>query len=243
MSSFKKFQTAVQEEAFAVLKNGAAKIESFQAECATHFAYPTLSKATEEFASVGAAATNPKMTACVSSTLDVMDAVGKDLQLIETFLNMHIPKMEDGNNFGVTVQLALLKQISDTQEALGKNIESLSGYAASRADVLDKLSLPSSSSTTTKSSSSTTTDGKKEDKSSESTEEKQTAGNPSSVSHTARLGALVTVDSLYYSKAQRAALSAIASYMAVLDFLEKNQEKLKQPKGSAGSRSAYSGMY
>jgi len=243
LANEQKFQTSSKEEALSVLKNGVAKIESFQALCTSAFAYPSMSSASQEFASMSVEASNVKVNASVSTAMDLMDAVSKDLQAVENFLHLHIPKMEDGNNFGVTVQLALLKQIADLQEAIGKNTETLSGYAGSRADALDKLKLPSASTTTTKSTSSTTTDDKTEKKTSESKEEKLVDGNPTSIAHAARLSALVSVDGLYYSKALRAAQSTLGMYVAVLDFFDKNQDKLTQPKGSAGARSAYSGMY
>jgi hypothetical protein len=122
--------------------------------------------------------------------------------------------MEDGNNFGVSVQLSMLKELSDMQDAAGKAIDDLSGYANAHAESLSKLNLPSTSSSVTKSSSSTTTDGKKEEKNSESTEEKSSSSASSGPGFESRVAALVATDTLYYSKAQRAFQSIMTLYMA-----------------------------
>ena len=186
--------------------------------------------------------TNPAALKAVSATLDALATISTDVQQVATFINLHIPKMEDGNNFGVTVQLSLLKQISDLLEAIVKMRDDLSQYPASRAEALEKLKLPSSSSTTTKSTSSTTTDGKKEEKSSESTENKETVEDTSGPAYTCRIMALVSVDTLYYTKAQTAFSTTMSSYLSLLDFMDKNREKIEKPKGSGGSHSGYSSM-
>merc|ERR1719263_333365 len=157
---------------------------------------------------------------------------------METFLRLHIPKMEDGNNFGVTVQLALLKEISDLQQANAKSLDDLSGYAGARAEALEKMKLPSIGVTATKSTSVATTDGKKEGKISESTEEKKSSSDDTGPAASARKSALVAIDTLYYSKSQR----CFESFMTTLDFLDKNKEKLEKPKGG-GSGGGYSSMY
>ena len=123
--------------------------------------------------------------------------------------------MEDGNNFGVTVQLAFLKQLYDLQEIASSKIDELSSYSEKRADALDKLKLPSTSLSVTKSSSQSDTDGKKEVKSSESTEEKKTSNDSTGPAFQTRVAALVATDTLYYSKAQRSFQSVMTLYMAV----------------------------
>ena len=141
------------------------------------------------------------------------------------------------------MQLTALKLLSDMQEMTGKQIDDLSAYASARADVLDKLSLPSSSSSVTKSTSLSTTDGKDEKKTSEATEEKSTTTDTSGPGHAARLAALAAVDTLYYSKAQRAYQTTMMVYVGAMDFLDKNKEKLEKPKGQGGSHSGFASMY
>jgi urease gamma subunit len=136
-----------------------------------------------------------------------------------------------------------LKEITDLQEKAKSRIEELAGYANARADALEKLKLPSASSSVTKSVSTGTTDGKKEDKTSESTEDKTTTNDSSGVAYASRVAALIACDVLYYAKAQRAFQSIMTAYAGMLDFLDKNQEKLERPKGSGGSHSGFASMY
>jgi hypothetical protein len=224
-----------------VLEGGVPKIDSLEAAYAGSFPYSSLSVASASFSSLDVtAASNEKASHAVATSLDAISSISQDVQTLETFLHLHIPNMEDGGNFGVTVQLTLLKQMSDLQEAASKSMEDLSGYAGSRADALEKLKLPSASTSLTKTTSLTTTDGKKEEKTSESTEDKNTT-NETGAAYASRVAGLVAVDTLYYVKAQRAFQSVLTLYLSVLDFMDKNKTKLEKPRGSHGSRPM--GMY
>jgi len=226
-----------------VLDTSIAKLDSMETSFAAAFPHSSLSAASSDFGGSATGASNDKVSKCVSLAMDALAAMSQDAQTLENFLHLHIPKMEDGNNFGVTVQLASLKQLSDVQEAVTKQVDSLAGYAAARADALEKLKLPSSSKSVTKSNSLTTTDGKKEEKVSESTEEKSTENENSGPVYEGRVAAVVALDTLYYSKAQRAIQSVMTLYIASLDFMNKNMDKLEMPKGSGGSYSGFSSMY
>ena len=229
-----------------ILKGSVETLDALESAYAENFPYPSLSAASSDFAATldVKSSTNAKASKAVTITLDAIDAMSQDLQTIETFIQLHIPKMEDGNNFGVTVQLALAKQISDLQELSKKSIEELAGYNGARADAVEKLKLPSTSTSVTKSTSTGTTDGKKEDKTSEATEEKTTTNDgPGNSAYDSRVAALVSVDMLYYAKAKRAYQACMTMYVATLDFLDKNKEKLEKPKGSGGSHSGFSSMY
>jgi hypothetical protein len=220
-----------------------AKLDSLETAFAGAFPYPSLSAASADFSGSVTMASNDKVSKGVSLALDSLSSMSQDAQTMENFLHLHIPKMEDGNNFGVTVQLSLLKELSDVQEAITKHIDSLAGYANARADALDKLKLPSSSKSVTKSSSVTTTDGTKEDKVSDSTEEKSSENETSGPGYESRVAAVVAVDTLYYSKAQRALQSVMTLFIASLDFMNKNMDKLEMPKGSGGSHQGFHSMY
>ena len=229
-----------------ILDDGVSILDSLEEAYVTNFPYPSLSAASADFTATldVTSATNGKALKAVTTTLDAIDSMSQDAQTLETFVHLHIPQMEDGGNFGVSIQLALVKQISDLQEATKKSIEDLAGYAGARADAIDKLKLPSASSSITKSTSTSTTDGKKEDKTSESTEEKTTTNDgPGTSGYDSRVAALVAVDMLYYAKAKRAYQSTMTLYVATLDFLDKNKEKLTKPKGNEGSSRGYSSMY
>jgi len=252
MSLLKKYQSSSKDTAMKVLEDAVGKLEALEASFATAFPYSGVSAASKDFASDSSSliqsAVNPKVETSLQTALDGVSAISQDVTAISTFIHLHIPKMEDGNNFGVSVQLSLAKLLDDLQDKASAKLEELTGYAAARADALEKLkySYPSpTSKSVTKSTSTTTTDGKPEEKVSESTEEKSstTTLESPSVTEQARIAAVVAVDTLYYSKAQRALQSIMVLYMAILDFMDKNKEKLEKPKGSGGSHSGYHSMY
>jgi hypothetical protein len=227
-----------------VLEDGVGKIESLEAAFAECFPYTSLSAASADFSSLDVAADkNEKVAKAVTLVLDAITSMTQDSQTLATFLHLHIPKMEDGNNFGVTVQLSLLKDLSDLQEAITKGVDDISGYHGVRAEALSKLSLPSGSGSVTKSTFVTITDGKQEDKTCEAKEEKNSTSDATGPVYAARVSALVAVDTLYYAKAQRIFQSNFTLYLAALDFLDKNKDKLEMPKGAGGARSSYHSMY
>merc|ERR1712070_604230 len=104
--------------------------------------------------------------------------------------------------------------------------EALLGYETARANALEKLNLPSSTSSVTKSTSATTTDGKKEEKESESREEKQSSSSSSGPAYESRVKAVVAVDTLYYAKSNGILSQTIISLIGVMDFLDKNKERV-----------------
>mmetsp|Transcript_3370 Transcript_3370/g.7727 ORF Transcript_3370/g.7727 Transcript_3370/m.7727 type:complete len:245 (+) Transcript_3370:104-838(+) len=244
MTLLEQYNKSSKDKATKILDGAIAKLQGMEATFATCFPHATLSSASAEFKKLNVeSGSNEPVSKAVSMTIDEISAVSQDVRALEVFLNLHIPKMEDGNNFGVSVQLSMLKQLSEIQEAAGKAIDELSGYSNARAESLSKLNLPSVSSSVTKSTSSSTTDGKKEEKSSESKEEKKSSSDMTGPTFESRVAALIATDTQYYSKAQRAFQATMSTYMAVLDFMDKNKEKLEKPKGSGGSHSGYQSMY
>eukprot|EP00980_Cylindrotheca_fusiformis_P026139 scaffold15472_cov117-Cylindrotheca_fusiformis.AAC.3 len=271
MTLLEKYSKSSKDNAKKILDGAVPKLEKMEATFAQCFPYPSLSAASADFkANSVESGANEKVSNVVAVTMDEISALSQDARALELYLNMHIPKMEDGNNFGVTVQLNALKELKEMQEAAGKALDDLSGYANARAESLSKLNLPSTSSSVTQSTSTTTTDGKKEEKSSQTTEEKQSSSPTSGPMFDSRVAALIATDTLYYSKAQRAFLAVMAAYMASyvfrlnrdpvmllllfsplrlplgllrLDYMDKNKEKLEKPKGSGGSHSGFHSMY
>eukprot|EP00934_Nitzschia_sp_Nitz4_P001264 Nitzschia sp. Nitz4//scaffold23_size168460//122133//123035//NITZ4_002238-RA/size168460-processed-gene-0.232-mRNA-1//1//CDS//3329543692//1264//frame0 len=239
MSLLKKYQKASKQSAKQVLETACTQLDAMDKSYTETFTYPSLSAASVAFGPAATLSSNEAVAKGVAVTLDVLSTLSLQVQTIEQFLHLHIPQMEDGNNFGVTIQLALLKQLSEFQEAVAKHIDTLAGYASARADALEKLKLPSVSKSVTKSTSVTTTDGKQEDKTAESTEEKATESDTTGPAYASRVQAVVAVDVLYYSKAQRAFQSSLSLFLAALDCMDKNQDKLEKPKGSGGFTSMY----
>jgi len=145
--------------------------------------------------------------------------------------------MEDGNNFGVTVQMTVAKFLKETREELSKKLESIPAYFSSRADAVDKLGLPKTSSSNTKVETSTESKGGKdgdETKSSVTTtkEEKESNGAKTDAHRTK---AVLAIDVQCYADLFATINLLLTDYVTVLDNIEKNEDKLKAPKGSGGS--------
>merc|ERR1712187_1050937 len=68
------------------------------------------------------------------------------------------------------------------------------------------------------------------------TETKETPG------HLYRKKAVIECDVLYFAKARSLFQVALTGYLGILDFMDKNKEKIEKPKGSQGT-GGYTGMY
>lgn len=235
MSLFKKFKDDSETQAMELLGSSVARVEEMQKLYSTIFPYNKLSEASIDFKASATAAVNEKVALAVTATLDQVSEHSILLSKLDHFIILHVPKIEDGGNFGVGVQLDLVKKLGELVESANKSTEALLGYESARAEALSKLNLPSLSTSVTKSTSATTTDGTKEEKSSESKEEKQSASASTGPAYESRVASVVAVDTLYYSKARGILSQTIISLVAVMDFIDKNKEKLIEPKGKSGS--------
>jgi Proteasome activator pa28 beta subunit len=243
-----------------VQSKGLETAQSLQTAYAEQFGvHPNLTAVAAQYAKTGSTLTdkNAALSTTLSITVDAVDTVLTQLGCMEQYITLTIPKMEDGNNFGVTVQLAALKHINDTQDKLIKQLEELLKYSAARADVLEKCkSLSPNESktvvTTASESQGTSTGPNKETKvqetvpSSDNKTSTATTTTVSTVMSSPELGfrtqAITDLDIMYYSKAKVIMQTCLTGYLAALDFLQKNSDKLAAPKGTSGT-TAYHSMY
>lgn len=143
---------------------------------------------------------------------------------------------QDGNNFGVTVQMMFNKLLKEEREKMEKALGETSKYYSSRADAIDKFShLPKLSVTETKSTSKSSATGGKDgdenkDSTSTSTEEKTSTSDGGKV-NMHRVKALAALDAQTYADLVGALQSMIDGYVVILDNLEKNWDKLESPRG------------
>lgn len=217
------------------LKNNALSfLEELDKAYAQHFSVTKLSDVTASFASQNLVKQNPVVISALSASTDAVSQALDDLGILEDYITLHIPQMEDGNNFGVTVQLSALKELKDSSEALNKLLDEMSKYYSSRADAMDKLQLPNE---TVSQSTKEENDGK-EAKTTTTKETKSSSGT----AEFHRTQAVYAVDTLYYSTAKKAFRAVKSTYVANVDFLLKNQDKLEAPKGESGG-SNFSSMY
>ncbi|CAB9517070.1 proteasome (prosome, macropain) activator subunit [Seminavis robusta] len=248
MSTLSAIQKAAKKQADSITDGAVKTVESMDASYQSLFPFKTLSEATASFSAGDVAKPNEALAKAVSAAQEAVDSTVTACLTMERYILLTIPQMEDGGNFGVTVQLAGLKMVKDDREKLEKMLEDLSKYASSRADALEKLKLPSSS----KSKTTTSTTANNETKGGEkpgatsstgsNTEEKTVETENQLADAPFRQQAVWQVDALYYSKARNAFMSAMTCFMTAADFLDKNKGKIAAPKGSSGGR-GFSSMY
>jgi len=229
-------------DAKAIMKSGASTLESLTSSLAAlpYTGNNSLSQAESAFVAKLAAgdveAANDAVDAAYTVTRDALAMGSQHTRVLERFVTLHVPQMEDGNNFGVTVQLMFSKLLSDEREKMDKAISNTSKYYASRADAIDKFShLPTSSVTQSKSTSTSSAKGGKDgdenkDSSSSSTEEKISTSDGGKI-NIHRVKALAALDAQYYIDLVSALQSMTDGYFVILDNLQKNWDKLENPRG------------
>jgi hypothetical protein len=241
MSTISSFKAKSVEATDAILKSGPDTIAAIESVIATNFPHGADLTAVEaamktDLEANGLDAANTLLSSTIPATRDLLSLAISNIQTFERFIALHIPKMEDGNNFGVTVQMTVAKFLKETREELTKKLESIPSYYSSRADAVDKLGLPKTSSSQTKMESTTdSTGGKDGDESKTSTtvtkEEKESNGSKTDVH---RSKAVLAIDVQCYASLFATINLLLTDYVTVLDNVEKNEEKLKAPKGSGG---------
>jgi hypothetical protein len=199
-----------------------------------HFSSTSISAIQTDYSEKNYLTQNPALLAALAVTEDALAAVLRDFCVLEQYLTLAIPKVEDGNNFGVTIQLQALKQVQDATEALNKELDALPKYFTARADAMDKLGLP------TKSSSESTKVETGDETKTTTTKEESTKAGGEPTYH--RVQAVYAVDAQYYASCQKAFRAVMTAYLASIDFLLKNQSKIEAPKGNDGG-TGFASMY
>merc|ERR1711871_1788435 len=134
-----------------------------------------------------------------------VNALGK----LELFIGLSTPTIEDGGNFGVSVQAEVKKNLSEYRAAVKAS---------------------TSKTTRSESKSDETKDGTKETKasassSSEEVSSSKAAPSPDAIAH------LVTLDVDMYFKLQQQCAGALEIYLIASDLVEKNRVKTFAPRG------------
>jgi len=244
----KTIQTGIKEDALKVVNEGVAALVEYSAKYDGLFGGDGTKSFSEIQSSLDFAAESPEIVVnAITTTSDVVSSVISKLNLFERFLLLSIPKMEDGNNFGVTIQLAALKQIKDDRKALK---DALYGdvlkYYSTRGDLIEKCKLPSTSSSKTTTTVGSDVKSFKEDSSGKTEtstgETKTTESSSTTPEQKLRQQAVVVCDVTHYEKCKSTLFDAITCYAAAVDFIDKNKEKLEKPKGSQGT-GHFSSMY
>lgn len=225
-------------------------VAQMQGTYATNFPTQPVSSVLKSFQDESMLLQNESCSNAIGAALDAADYVLTTAASMEQYVQLTIPKTEDGGNFGVSIQLGAIKVMHDHSAKIEKVAEELYGYASARADALEKCKFPSKTitkSTTESSSNSTGKNAEKGDTSStsqgQSTEQKATETSSEVKEAALRRQAVAAVDARYYSKAKLAFQASISGLLLIADYMDKNKVKIEKPKGDGGSRGYSSSMY
>lgn len=208
---------------------------------------------TEEPASLAAKfAVTPSDTAPVPMNATVATALERtqaevsaaiaSFGIIQSWLTLSLPAVEDGNNFGVGVVLEAIKMVGETKKALAEQLKGLPDYFKERSAAVEKISPKLSAST----SESSTSSSDKETKAAEVTDSTKSGTSTVTKKDTATSSAVpdavahvVALDVNWYLRLHETCGKVMLAYASVSDFIEKNKDRISQPKGSGGRMSMY----
>jgi len=239
-SSMIAYKEAAAKSVEAILTTGKSDIEKIEASIVELFPFASheLSKAEESFEkelSTDLRGANSSLTKSIPVVRDTIAQGITNIQTLERWLSLHIPLMEDGNNFGVSIQLTISESIKKRREAWSKMLEATPTYYSSRAEAVDKLGLSKTTKSETKTQTSTEAKGGKDgDENKSSTTVVSVEGSDAGLiqSNYFRMKHLVSIDIQFYSSSRMNMVDFLNDYMTILDAVEKNLEKLSAPKGA-----------
>lgn len=162
--------------------------------------------------------------------------------VIKTSLMCSLPAVEDGNNFGVAVVRDVIDMAEASIAANKKEIDTFPTYFKERAAAVKAVSTRSTS------SSSESTSKGADDSSKNGEQEKTTKDSTSSSSETKtetptpledELAHIVALDVNWYLKFVAQLMAVHGHCATVCDYMEKNESKISNPKGSGAGLSMF----
>lgn len=136
--SLQNYRAKSATEAKAILESGLSTLESLSAvlETAPYKGPTALSAAESAFVasiSTDVEGSNATVDELYKATRDACIMAAFNIRTLERFIGLHVPQMEDGNNFGVTVQMMMNKFLKEERERCEKVLSESSKYYASRS--------------------------------------------------------------------------------------------------------------
>lgn len=250
--SIKQIRDSAASDVKSLLSSAPSTIASIDEILTTHFASSNTTELQSQFITFlepNPEAPNTNLQNATDAYVNTLSNAISIILTIERFITLHIPQMEDGNNFGVTVQMTVGKALKEVKESLVKKLDAVPTFYSTRADLIDKFGLTKNVVSTTKTMTKSDVKGGKDgdeskQSSTEVTEEKST-GNvldvKSKLCH--RFIALVKADVNCYVSAKTGLIECRDSLLMILDNVEKNIDKLTSPKGNGGYGGNSMGMY
>ena len=162
-----------------------------------------------------------------------------NLSKYERFIVLSVPKVEDGNNFGVSIQLEVKKFVGEQKKAVKDLFDKCADYHKDRASLLKDI-VPKQTEDKVEGKTQTTDN---ENKNKESTNTVKESLKTSSETKTTTpktilpdaAAALVALDVSWYFQLYFMLEQVRDSYIACGDTISKNRKRLEAPKGDGNS--------
>lgn len=151
------FKSVITDSARSLLRSIPERVEYINTFASTNVTR-SVSEAEEDFLKFAnesvckhSVPVNDDMVKIVSTTKEVLADAILALATVSRWVNVHIPRIEDGGNFGVAVQEFVLKTISEISKDLNTKLDALNDYHTKRADAVKAVAgeFNTSNSTTT----------------------------------------------------------------------------------------------
>ena len=182
-------------------------------------------------AAPSAVGSNSDVQALVSVVGDEIAQLLSALQQLQLWIQLQVPKVEDGNNFGVEVQKYAYVHLKESHEKWQKTWDALADYCSARATAVEKLNMKATSESSTTTTVTSSKGGKDGD------EEKSVTAKVEKQSHTGSqvaadaLAAVVELDIKWYVNLVHALEGVRDQYAVTADVIAKNKEKIELPRG------------
>jgi len=237
-------------EAERVMQVGAEKLGSIQGALTSEFTFGTLAEANAQFGSEVEAKTkdpalaetgvNAVVTRLTGLVRDELATLHDSLFTLETWLSLQVPAIADGNNFGVEIQEHTVKSLMERRTKAKELLDSLHKWSSERGDLWGKAVFPVVAKKSESKGSKKSTGGEKD--TNESSESSDIATSYNMVVSDAVV-AIAALDTQQYFHLKSVLQFVWKTYAVVLDQIEKNSDKLKDPRGELGGNDGGMSMF
>jgi len=246
MAENSPYQALMQSKAEeALAQTIPAKLESIPTLTATLFTFGSLAEANDSFIKAVEAKTaeadpkstdlNPVLTSAIVAARDELATLTETLITLEAWLQLSVPTIADGNNFGVEIQEFAVKTLAEKKKAVKDLFDGLNAYSTTRGDLWGKTIFPVVNTKKSSKGSNKSTGGEKGDTAGTSESEDVSTAYNMVVSDA--VVAIAGHDTQHYFNLKMIFQEIWKTYAVVHDLVTKNQEKLTNPRNDAGGSS------
>ncbi|DBA03689.1 TPA: hypothetical protein N0F65_004106 [Lagenidium giganteum] len=226
------YQKSVAAEAEAALSALPQRLVHVQQLLQTHFGERRPSQVFEAYKAAAQLDTNAALQPLVVVVADELEHALAVLQKISLWIQLLVPKVSDGNNFGVEVQRSVFVHLKESIAAWQKAWDGLVDYHNQRATAVEKVKDKVAKEGSVTETVTNSTGGKEgdENKTVKTTVQKESTNGAVPVQDW--LAYIVAVDVKWYFNFARTLEGLRDQYALTFDVIDKNKEKVLLPRGA-----------